>query len=61
MLITKTDLGYAISDKSKAGVDAKVLVYVKENSSGTVVNTLKMPWPRISGKQVKRASCMTSI
>ncbi len=41
MLITKTDLGYAISDKAGAGVDSKVLVYVKENSSETVVNTLK--------------------
>jgi phosphatidylserine/phosphatidylglycerophosphate/cardiolipin synthase-like enzyme len=41
MLITKTDIGYAISDKASAGVDAKVLINVKENSSETVVNTLK--------------------
>ncbi len=40
MLITKTDLGYAISDRNAAGAAAKVLVNVKENCNETVVSTL---------------------
>lgn len=41
MLITRTDLGYAISDMAGSGTEAKVLVNEKVNCNETVVNTLK--------------------
>jgi len=40
MLITKTDLGYAIRDRKSAGVDAKVLVNAESGNAETVNTTL---------------------
>lgn len=41
MLITRTDIGYAISDMAAAGTTAKVIVNTEANCNETVVNTLK--------------------
>jgi len=40
MLITKTDLGYAIRDRKSAGVDAKVIVNAESGNAETVNTTL---------------------
>lgn len=41
MLITRTDIGYVISDMAAAGTTAKVIVNTESNCYETVVNTLK--------------------
>jgi phosphatidylserine/phosphatidylglycerophosphate/cardiolipin synthase-like enzyme len=40
MLITRSDIGYALSDKAQAGVSTKVIVNSDGDCSTTVVNTL---------------------
>lgn len=40
MLITRSDIGYALRDKAQAGVNSRVMVNADEDCTETVVNTL---------------------